>query len=308
MSLGWFPNVSFPRLLRGLAFLYGGTVATVVLGAISLILGITRSGPLVLLSLLLGLITVAVSLYALVLARAVMTGRVASRGESRLVFFAFFLSSPLGPIVGAVLHWLVPGFIFPYGIEVVLGAAFGASLALPPVLPQLLPVPVQLSLAGRRTLERLALALGAQVAVNAITLFQRASRPILPGDPRSSLLLPFALSQMPFIILIWVLLKQPGRRAFTFLLAVLGFGIIETFFNPVILLSYRQIYMDHPVGLMWPAFSGLIYITAGVLAYLVIQKTGLKPKPWSAVFGTAATFCYFLLIKGVSPHLYSLGQ
>jgi MFS family permease len=306
MSLGWLPNVSIPRLFAGLAVLYGGTVATIVLGALSLILGLTRWGPLALLGLLFSLVTAAVYLCALVLARAVMTGRDAGTGsENRLVFFAFFLASTLGPIVGAVLHSLLPIFIVPLGVEVVLGAAFGASLALPPVLPQLLPVPLQLSPTDRKTIERLVLALGAQVAVSAITLFQRASRPILPVDPGPSLLLPFILTQAPFVVLICVLLKQPGRRAFTFLIAMLGFGIIGTFFDPVVQLSYRQIYLGHPIGLMWPIFSGLIYIVTGVLAYVVIHKTGLKPKPWSAILGTVGTLCYFLLIKGVTPHLYS---
>lgn len=309
MSLGWLPNVSVPRLFPGLALLYGGTVATVLLGALSLILGLTRWGPLALLALLFGLLAAAVYLYSLVLARAVMTERGAGTGgESRLVFLAFFLASTLGPFVGAVLHRLLPIFIVPLGIEVVLGAAFGASLALPPVLPQLLPIPLQLSPTERRTIERLVLALGAQVAVSAITLFQRASRPILPIDPGPSLFLPFILTQMPFIILICVLSKQPGRRAFTFLIAVLAFGMIETFFDPVVLLSYRQIYMDHPIGLMWPVFSGSIYIVTGVLAYMVIEKTGLKPKPRSAILGTAGMLCYFLLIKGLTPHLYSLGK
>ena len=309
MSLGWLPNISISPSFRGLAFLYGGSVVTALLGILALILGATRWGPLVFLGLLVGLLAVAVYLYSLVLARAVMTGRDTSAGrEGRLVFFAFFLSSAVGLIVGVVLQWLLPIFVFPHGIEVVLGAAFGASLALPPVLPQLLPVPLELSPTERRTIERLALALGAQIAVSAITLFQRASRPILPVDSGSYLFAPFILTQMPFIVLICVLLKQPGRRAFTFLTAMLAFGIIETFFNPVVLLSYRQIYTDHPIGLMWPAFSGLIYIIAGVLAYTTIQKTGVRPKPWSTLLGTLGMFSYFFFIQEVTPHLYSLSK
>lgn len=309
MSLGWLPNVSFRRLFPGLALLYGGTVMSVVLGTLSFILGLTRWVPLALVGLLFGLLTAAVYLFFLVLARGVIMGREASTAsEGHLVFFGFFLASILGAVVGAVLHLLLPVFIFPLGIEVGLGAAFGASLALPPVLPELLPVPLQLSPAERRTIERLVLALGAQVAISAITLFQRASRPILPTDPTPYLFIPFIFTQLPFVVLICVLLTQPGRRAFTFLIAMLGFGIIETFLNPVVLLSYRQIYMDHPIGLMWPVFSGLTYIITGALAYLIIQKTGLKPRPRSAILGTAGALCYFLLIEGVAPHLYSLGK
>jgi hypothetical protein len=307
MSLGWWPRINVSRLLSGLALLYGGSVATALLGILSLILGVTRWWPSALLGLLLGLLAVAVNLYAMVMARAAMTGRDASAGrEGRLVFSAFFVSAALGSIIGAVLYPLLPIFIFPNGMDMVLGAAFGASLVLPQVSPRLLPAPVQLSPAVRGIVERLVLALGAQVAVSAITLFQPVSRSILPVQDGPSLLTPFILAQVPFIILICVLLKQPGRQAFTFLTATLAFGILQTFFDPVVLLSYRQIYLDHPIGLMWPALSAVIYILTGILAYMVIQKTKLRPKPWSAILGTAGMFCYFLLIKGVTPHLYSL--
>jgi len=52
----------------------------------------------------------------------------------------------------------------------------------------------------------------------------------------------------------------------------------------------------------------VIYMVTGVLAYMLIQKSKLKPKPWSAILGTAGMFSYFLLIREVTPHLYSLGK
>jgi hypothetical protein len=110
------------------------------------------------------------------------------------------------------------------------------------------------------------------------------------------------------VILICLLLTQPGRRAFTFLTAMLAFGLIETFFNPTVVLSYRQIYLDHPIGLMWPAFSGLIYIIAGVLTYMVIQKTGLRPRLWAVALSTLGMFCYFIFIEQLTPHLNSFWQ
>jgi hypothetical protein len=218
------------------------------------------------------------------------------------------LSSPFGLIIGAVLHQLFPTFILTYGIEVALGATFGASLASPRVSPQR-PLARPRILASRHaTIERLVLALGAQIAVSAITMFQRASRPLLPGNSAPNLIVPFILTQLPFVILIWLLLTQPGRRAFTFLTAMLAFGLIETFLNPTVVLSYRQIYLDHPIGLMWPAFSGLIYIIAGVLTYLVIQKTGLRPRLWAVALSTLGMFCYFILVEQVTPQLNSLWQ
>jgi hypothetical protein len=313
MCLGWLPNIRTPLLLLpGLFILYCGSIVTATLAVLSTAFFLSVFFPL---GFVLGLVAVAVYLYAPVFARAVIVGRDPSiRGESGLVFFGSFLSIPLGVIVGMGLHRLFPTFDSIYGIEVALGAAFGASLALPQVssqsprifnrvLPRQRPMPSRIPPTERLTIERLVLALGAQVAVSFIMMFQRASRPLLPGHTTSYLIAPFILTELPFIFLIYQLLKQPGRQAYTFLIAILAFGLVETFLSPVSLLSYRQIYLDHPIGLLWPVFSGLIYIITGILAYTLIQKTALRPKLWSAVLGTVGMCCYFRLIKQMTPYL-----
>jgi len=164
----------------------------------------------------------------------------------------------------------------------------------------------RLSAASRTTIDRLVLALGAQIAVSAITMFQLASRPLVPRSWTLMLLPPFILSQVPNAILIYVLLKRPGRRAFTFLTAMLAFSILQTLSNPVILMSYRQIYLDHPVRLFWPVLSGLIFVVMLILSYKAIQQTGLWPKPASAILVTVATFFYFFLVREITPYLYRL--
>jgi hypothetical protein len=304
MSLGLLPGVRVPRLFPGIGLLFGGIVATSALGMLSFVFSMSKI--FLPLGLTFGLLAVAVYPYSLVLARAVLTGRDASpRGESGRVFLALFLAIPLGVIVGVMLHWFFPPFTLIYGIQVVLGALFGASLALPRVSPQLLPVPVRILPTERRTIERLVLALGALIAVSAITLFQRASRPLVPLDSTQGLLAPFILTQLPFVILICVLLKQPGRRAFTFLIAMLASSIVVTFFEPMVILSYRQIYADHRIGLIWPFFSGSIYAATSVLAYRVIEKTRLRPKPSHALLGTIGMFSYFLVIQQITPNFQS---
>ena len=317
MSLGWLPNIRIRRLLPGLAILYGGSLATAMLAALSFVLGLSAlSFPL---ALAFGLFAAALYLYTPAVARAILVERDPNvRGESGYVFLALCLALPLGIVVGAVLHWLFPKFILTYGIQVALGAFFGASLALPRVSPQPHPAPARMlptelqsierRLIDARTIERLVLALGAQIAVSAITMFQRASRPLVLLDQRPGLLVSFILVQLPFVVLICVLLKQPGRRAFTFLTAVLAFGIVETFFDPIVAASYRQIYLDHPIGLMWPAFSALIYVITCVLAYVLIQKNGLRPKLRSAMLGATGMFCYFLFIQQITSHLNRAGN
>jgi len=156
------------------------------------------------------------------------------------------------------------------------------------------------------TTDRLVLALVAQVAVSAITLFQLATRPFVPHNWTLMLLPPFILFEVPYAILIYVLLKRPGRRAFTFLIAMLVIPILETLFNPVLFNSYRQIYMNHAMGLIWVIFSGLIYVATVVLAYVAIQQSGFRPKFASVILATTAMFFYFFLIRAITPYLYGL--
>ena len=305
MSFGWLPGVSIPQLVPTVLLLYCGSVATAGLATLSLAFSLSLIGfPL---GLTFGLLAVVVYFYAPVFASAVLAGRDPSiRGESGRIFLVSLLSIPLGLVIGEVLHSLLPMFTPTYGIQVAMGAFFGASIARPRVSRPLPPVPARPVTSFRPTIEHLVLALGAQIAVSTITIFQRASRPIMPLDSGLDLLVPFILTQLPFLILICLLLTRPDRRAFTFLIATLAFGVVDTFFNPMVARSYRQIYLDHSIGLMWPIFCGLIYIITGVLAYMVIQKTDLRPKVWPAIFGTFGMFGYFIFIEQATPYLNSV--
>jgi len=321
--LRWLPNIRI-RALPALGLLYVGVTVAATMAVLSTSLFLS---PLFPLGFVLALLAVTVYLYSPVLARAVMAGRDPSiRGESGLVFLALLLSTPLGVMIGMALHRLFPTFHSIYGVEVAWGAVFGASLALPRIAPQpptllarALPrhLPARTILpTERRTVERLVLALGAQIAVSSILLFQRASGPFLPGESASYFHAPLILArlpwlilaQLPLIILIYFLLKQPDRRAYTFLTAVLVFGIVETFLNPTVLLSYRQIYQVHPMGLMWPVFSGLIYIITGMLTYILFQRTAHRPKFWPVMLGIVGTSFYFGFIRQIPQNLISLSR
>jgi hypothetical protein len=159
---------------------------------------------------------------------------------------------------------------------------------------------------GPDTIDRLVLALVAQVAVSAMTLFQLATRPFAPHNWTLMLLPPFILSEAPYAVLIYILLKRPGRRAFTFLIAMLVIPILETLLNPVLLSSYRQIYVNHTMGSIWLVLSGLIYVVTVVLAYVAIRQSGLQPQFPPVILATTAMFFYFFLIRAITPYLYGL--
>jgi hypothetical protein len=110
----------------------------------------------------------------------------------------------------------------------------------------------------------------------------------------------------PCAILIYVLLKRPGRRTFTLLIALLAVPILQALFNPILLFSYRQIYTNRAIGLLWPFLSGLIYVVILALAYRAIEQTGLRPTPSSVILATVAMFFYFFFVREITPHFYSL--
>jgi len=159
---------------------------------------------------------------------------------------------------------------------------------------------------ARGIIARLMLALIAQIAVSGITLFQVATRHFVPRNWTLMLLGPFILFQLPYMLLIYLLLKRSDRRAFTFLIAVLAIPILDTLFNPMILVSYRRIYLNGSRGLLWLALSGLIYAAILILSYLAIRRTGFRPQLSSVILTTVATFLYFFLVKEITPYLYRL--
>jgi hypothetical protein len=167
-------------------------------------------------------------------------------------------------------------------------------------------VQLHLSSAAGKTIDRLVLALGAQILVTTITVFQRASGPLVPHGWALMLVIPFVLVEIPDAILIYVLLKRPGRAAFTFLIAMLIFPVLQALFNPLVFIPYRQIFRNPSMGAIWLVLSELIYLVTVVLAYLAIRQTGLRPRPAPAILATVATSFYFLLVTGITPYLYRL--
>jgi hypothetical protein len=300
ISMGWLPNISLRRAIFGLAILIS---VSPILGFLVIpALFLERSAPLVAIFLL--ALSAAGSFCVLLVTRAIMTDRWSSlRADARPVFRAGVVAAPVGLILGAIL---------PSGAAICGAAVFSVLLVLPaearasshvstqPASAK--PAPPEPRVVRTATIDRIALLLGAQIAVSAITQFQRASRAVVPVDSGASFI-PFLLTQLPFVILICLLLKQPGQRAFTFLTAALAAEIVETLINPRAQLSYRQIYDGHSIGLMWPALAALIYLATGALAYTTIKQSGIKLKPASVAVAACGLFFYLLLTRGFAPSL-----
>jgi hypothetical protein len=184
------------------------------------------------------------------------------------------------------------------------GPATVPAAAAPPRLPPLGLQSLHLPLGphGRKAIERLVLALVAQIVISAVTLFQLATSGFAPHNWALMQLTPRILSELPYAVLIYVLLKRPGRHAFSFLIAMLVLPILRVLFSPM-LLPYSGI---HGMGMVWLVLSWLIYVVTLVLGYLAIRQTGLWPKLSSVIPATTAMFFYLLFIKAITPFLYSL--
>ena len=181
--------------------------------------------------------------------------------------------------------------------------------ALPPSAPAPTrsDIPLHLSPLSRQPVTQLVLALAAQIVVSSAAWFFGQlhfwSRPraFAPHNWTLVLLAPFVLFHIPYAILIYVLLKRPDRRAFTYAIAVPAVLILESLFSVSLIGRY---YVHQPMGFVLLLVPWLIHIVNIVLAYKAIQQTGLHPEPASLLVAALVAFAFFSLIHVVTPFLY----
>jgi hypothetical protein len=168
-------------------------------------------------------------------------------------------------------------------------------------------MPLHLSPSGRKSIDRLVLALGAQIVLSAIAWifnqlhFWSAPRAFAPHNWTLILLAPFILYHIPYAILIYVLLKRPDRRAFAYSLAVPAVLILQAVFSLGVVAHY---YVHEPRGFLLLVLPWTIHIVILVLAYQSIQQVGLHPEPSSLIVAAVVTFFFFSTIHVVTPLFY----
>jgi hypothetical protein len=187
----------------------------------------------------------------------------------------------------------------------------------PPALQDLQPaarvdqpegsLPLHISPLGRKAIDRLVYALGAQIAISAIawivnqTRFWSARVPYGRQNWTLALLAPYVLYHIPYAILIYVLLKKPDRRTFAYSLAVPAVMILQAVFSLGVIGYY---FVHQPQGFLLLTIPWLIHIVILVFAYQAIQKVGLHPEPSSIMVAALVTFAFFSLIHVITPFLY----
>jgi len=174
-------------------------------------------------------------------------------------------------------------------------------------VPDLTPVPLHLSPSSRKTIDRLVLALGAQIFFSAVAWifgqlhFWSARQPYASRNWTLALLAPYILYHVPYAVLMYFLVKKPDRRTFAYSIAVPAVMILQAVFSLGIVGYY---FVHEPRGFLLLVVPWLIHIVILVLAYQAIQQVGLHPEPSSILVAAAVTFVFFSLIHVITPFLY----
>lgn len=185
----------------------------------------------------------------------------------------------------------------------------GGAIPAETIAESFISVPVHLSPLGRKAINRLAMAMAAQIAVSPVfwivnqLIFWTRPRGLAPHNWTALLLAPFILYHIPYAILIYLLLKRPDRRAFTYSIAVPSVQILQSLFGLSVVVFY---YVHQPTGFLLLFLPWAIHIVILVFAYKAIQQVGIHPPPSSIFAAAILTFLYFSFIHVATPFLYFL--
>lgn len=168
--------------------------------------------------------------------------------------------------------------------------------------------PLHLSPLGRKALDRLVLALAAQILVSSgVWIYSQISfwtKPrVFAPFPHGwiYLLIPFVLYHIPYAILIYFLVKRPDRRAFAYSLAIPAVLIMQSLLS----LSVLNYYLQHqPLGFLLMFIPWAIHIVIIVFAYQAIQQVGLHPQPSGLIVAALVSLVFFSLVHSIGPILY----
>ena len=179
-----------------------------------------------------------------------------------------------------------------------------ASTPHPTVQPRsTLDVVTHLSPASRAAIHRLILAIVAQIATQVVPVIfgWRWARSSVPANFRGALLTTFIsalASNVPYLVLLFSLLRRPGRRAFAYALAIpsiLGlYGIFGSSALIFVLLRGTNSLASFLVMIPWALHVLILY-----LAWKAIRLTGILPNPARIILAAVVVFLYYSLLPAI---------
>jgi len=187
----------------------------------------------------------------------------------------------------------------------------GAPASVVPSSEPASSAPLHLSPLGRKAIDRLVFALGAQIVLSALSLgfsqlhFLSVQRGPVAHGWTLILIVSFIFSHAPYAALIYVLLKRPDRRAFAYALAMPAVLVLQSLFIGV---GFSYYYAHNPGGFLLFFLPWSIHIVIIVFAYQAIQQIGLHPEPSSLIVAAVVSFLFFSVIHTITPFLYRFAR
>jgi hypothetical protein len=205
---------------------------------------------------------------------------------------------------GAISVFLARGIVRPSRSPVTVRATgFSAPQS---TAPEASPA-IELSPTIEKAIEPVVFAMAVQIGLSALVWFWAQRRfwtpPYrIPNHHWAVILLtPFVLYHIPYGILIYLLLKKPDRRAFTYSVVVPAVLILQGLLSfSLIALTYNR----HPIALLLTFVPRALHIVVLVLAWQVIERLRVALIPSSLVIAALVTFFYFSILQMLTPLLY----
>ncbi|MGA8442614.1 MAG: hypothetical protein WB762_11060 [Candidatus Sulfotelmatobacter sp.] len=182
-----------------------------------------------------------------------------------------------------------------------------APNAAPPTLPppatlqphSTIDVVTHLSPASRTAIQRLVLAIVAQVATQVVpvVLGWRWALRTLPTYHQALLttFLAVLATDLPYLVLLFSLLRRPGRRAFAYSLAIPSLLLLSGIFGSSVTIFYVLRMTHSPASFLmlvpWALHALILY-----LAWKTIRLTGIFPNPARILVAAVVVVFYYALL------------
>ncbi len=169
----------------------------------------------------------------------------------------------------------------------------------PTLQPSTVDVVTHLSLASRTAIQRLVLAILAQVATQIVpvVLGWRWALRTVPAY-HQALLTTFLMAlatNLPYIVLLVSLLRRPGRRAFAYSLAIPSLLLLSGIFGSSVTIFY-VLRMTHSLASFLMLIPWLLHALILYLAWKAIRLTGIFPNPARILVAAVVVVLYYALL------------
>jgi hypothetical protein len=163
-----------------------------------------------------------------------------------------------------------------------------------------------LSPGSKTAIHGLIYAIAAQIGLGALSWFWtlRLRVSSLKASPYLwAPLLSVLAYNLPYVAIIYSLLRKPGRRTFAYALTVPGILILYGLFSSFAAVFYLA-RINRPLSSLALLFAWALHILIFYLAWKAIRQIGIHPDHGSLLVAGLVTFLYFSLLPFLSTALY----